>query len=201
MILKLRRHDPSGLLAGTVLLWLLLFDLSFSARAADAADGAWTKLRSGSHVALIRHALAPGFGDPDTFKISDCATQRNLSDVGRGQARRIGALFRGNGINIARVLTSQWCRCRETAALLGLGEPEDLKPLNSFFSDRSTEPLQTDATRRWLAARDPGVVHVLVTHQVNITALTGVVPASGEIVVARVDADGSVTPVDRIQTD
>ena len=197
----LRSHSRAVLLAGLTLAFLFLSALSSVARAADAADGVWAKLRSGGHVALIRHARAPGFGDPAQVVIGDCSTQRNLSDEGRDQARRIGAKFRANGIAAARVVTSQWCRCRETAALLGLGDPADLPPLNSFFADRSTADAQTAATKDWLAARDLSQAHVLVTHQVNITALTGVVPASGEIVVVRVGADGAVTPAGRIPTD
>lgn len=156
----------------------------------------WEAIRSGAAFAMMRHALAPGTGDPQTVVIGDCTTQRNLSESGREQARRIGAGFRANGIGSARVYTSAWCRCAETAELLGIGKVAVLPPLNSFFVTREREPAQTAALGAWIArdkpARANGQPLVLVTHQVNITALTGVYPRSGEIVVARYDADGQV---------
>ncbi|MDX2006549.1 MAG: histidine phosphatase family protein [Meiothermus sp.] len=153
------------------------------------AQSDWSALQSGA-VVLFRHAIAPGTGDPANFRLNDCATQRNLDDAGRAQARRIGEQFRARNINVARVLTSQWCRTRETAQLAFPGLPQDEPAFNSFFSDRSTEAEQTRAARQILARwRGPGVL-VVVTHQVNITALTGVVPESGEGVVVRVGEGG-----------
>lgn len=78
----------------------------------------WRAVRSGSALVLMRHALAPGTGDSETFTIGDCQTQRNLSENGRRQARAIGDLFRVSGIDNAKVYSSQWCRCLETAELL-----------------------------------------------------------------------------------
>jgi phosphohistidine phosphatase SixA len=153
---------------------------------------AWRALAAGTHVAMMRHALAPGTGDPANIRIGDCSTQRNLNETGRAQARAIGDAFRANGIAEAEVFTSQWCRCRETADLLDLGAPSDLPALNSFFGNRADGPGQTEALRDWLTARVPGKPLVLVTHQVNITALTGIFPSSGEMVVFRLTADGSV---------
>lgn len=157
-----------------------------------ASDPAWQALRAPGVVALMRHAIAPGTGDPANFDLDDCATQRNLNAAGRAQARAIGAAFRANGIAVDKVLTSQWCRCRETAELLDLGPVEEFPALNSFFADRGTAEAQTRATRARLAGLPDGEKVVLVTHQVNITALAGVYPASGEVVAVAVDDDGAV---------
>ncbi len=160
----------------------------------------WQAVASGSHVAIIRHALAPGFGDPAEFELENCSTQRNLSAVGRDQARRIGDLFRQNGISQAQVMTSQWCRCRETAKLMSLGDPADLPPLNSFFQERSRGPEQNRALQQWLHERQLRLPLVLVTHQVNITALTGLGASSGEIVVFQIKDNNAVEVLGRIDT-
>ena len=164
-------------------------------------QAAWNGLRAGGHVALIRHALAPGTGDPANFTLGDCGTQRNLSDEGRAQAARIGARFRKEDIASARVFSSQWCRCLETAELLGLGAVEALPILNSFYEQRENEDRQTQALQAWLAEQTLDRPTVLVTHQVNITALTGVFPSSGEMVVVRRSEDGGITVVGTIETD
>ena len=161
---------------------------------------AWRAARApGTHL-LMRHALAPGLGDPADFSLADCGVQRNLNGAGRQQARRIGERLRAAGVKPDRVLTSQWCRCRDSAVLLGLGEVEDQPALNSFFRDASTRRAQTagvlDLLRRLDAA---GEKALLVTHQVNITALTGVFPASGEILVTRLE-DGRLRALARIKT-
>jgi phosphohistidine phosphatase SixA len=159
---------------------------------AREADDAWVALKQPGTVAIMRHALAPGGGDPANFELGDCSTQRNLNDAGRDQARRIGRAFRDQGIAVDRVLTSQWCRCRDTAELLDLGPVEDFPALNSFFEDRSTRDQQTTAVRDFLSQAPEGEKLVLVTHQVNITALTDVFPSSGEVVVIEVGDDGTV---------
>ncbi|HSP26889.1 MAG TPA: histidine phosphatase family protein [Saliniramus sp.] len=159
-------------------------------RADDLDEDPWAALRHGGHVALIRHALAPGTGDPANFALGECSTQRNLSEEGREQARRIGDLFRENGIAQARVFTSAWCRSRETAELLELGPVTALEPLDSFFRNRVEGERRTRALADWIAAQDALSPIVLVTHQVNITALTGVFPGSGEIVVVGREGDG-----------
>ena len=153
---------------------------------AHADEALWAALADGGHVALMRHAQAPGTGDPENFRLDDCSTQRNLDQTGRDQARRTGEMFRERGVTIGRVLSSQWCRCLETAELLALGEALPFAPLNSFFGERAREPGQTEAVRAFLAEADAeGPSLVMVTHQVNITALTGIFPRSGEIVVLR----------------
>jgi phosphohistidine phosphatase SixA len=167
------------------LLLLLLF--ASPARADD-----WAAARADGAILLMRHAIAPGTGDPSGFDLGDCATQRNLSDDGRAQARDTGASIREAGIAVTHVLTSQWCRCRDTARLLNLGPVQDWPSLNSFFEDRSTAAAQTAETLAQLAALPADARPILVTHQVNITALTGIVPRSGEIIVARRAPEGLI---------
>lgn len=176
--------------------------LPIAAACAETDEAAlWAALRDGGHVALMRHAIAPGVGDPAGFRLDDCTTQRKLSAQGRAQARAIGERFRANGITTAAVFSSQWCRCLDTARELALGEVVAFPGLNSFFADRGEEARHTAAVRALIGerARSP-LPLVLVTHQVNITALTGVFPASGEIIVLRVDGD-TPSVAGRIRTD
>ena len=188
-------------LAFSVLLLVLTVGGGTPATARNDA-ALWDAVRSGTAFAMMRHALAPGTGDPQTVLIGDCTTQRNLSDSGRKQARQIGERFRANGISAARVLTSAWCRCTETAELLRLGSVTQLDALNSFFTSRDREPVQTAALTDWITRDKPhrrrGNPLVQVTHQVNITALTGVFPRSGEIVVARFDDHGGLHILGRL---
>ncbi len=165
---------------------------------AGQAESAWQALQQPGHAALMRHARAPGTGDPARFELGDCSTQRNLDARGRDQARRLGELFRAHGISERTVYTSPWCRCSETAELLGIGAVEPLKGLSSFFGDHYAEDDIMPALRRFLRTRDLDPAPVLVTHQVNITALTGVFPSEGEIVVINVSDDGAVEVKGRI---
>lgn len=169
------------------------------AHAAEAAI--WQALREGGHVVLMRHAIAPGTGDPANFALGDCATQRNLSAEGRAQAARIGARFRENGITSADVYASEWCRAHDTAKLLVLGSVSPLPALNSFFGRADRENAQTRALRDWLSKQNLERPLVLVTHQVNITALTGVYPASGEVVVIRRGSAGRYPVMGTLRTD
>lgn len=165
---------------------VLALPLLLATAPARADEALWPALAEGGHVALMRHAEAPGTGDPQDFRLDDCSTQRNLDQTGRDQARRTGQAFRDRGVTIARVLSSQWCRCLETAELLALGAVEPFPPLNSFFGERARESAQTAAVRAFLAETDADrPSFVMVTHQVNITALTGQSARSGEIVVLR----------------
>ena len=176
---------------------LLLLALICAPVLAAAQD--FGALRQPGAIAVMRHALAPGTGDPADFDVTDCATQRNLDARGRAQARRIGAALRDAGIAFTHVWSSQWCRCVETAELLSLGPVTEQPAFNSFFRNRARAEGQTRATLEALRALPEGARPMLVTHQVNITALTGVFPASGEIVVIRLDETGGVAVLDRIE--
>jgi phosphohistidine phosphatase SixA len=143
--------------------------------------------------------MAPGGGDPPGHRLDDCRTQRNLSDEGRAQAKRIGADFTARNITVGAVWSSQWCRTRDTADLAFPGRRIDQAAFNSFFNATDAGPVQTDAAQQLLAGwRGLGVL-VVFTHQVNITALTNIVPSSGEGVVVRpatgrLQVLGRVTP-------
>ena len=165
------------------------------------ADGLWDAIKSGNHLVLMRHALAPGYGDPANFDVKDCRTQRNLNEVGRQQSIDIGHLFRSNGIDKAIVLSSQWCRCLATANLLNLGNVSELPFLNSFFENFYREQFQTDETIQWIRNAPLSIPTILVSHQVNIAALTGYSAASGEIVFVRRSTDGRFKVIGSIQTD
>ena len=149
-------------------------------------------MRDGTgYVVLLRHAVTtPGTGDPNNFVLGDCSTQRNLSDEGRMQSALIGEAFRRRNIPITQLLSSQYCRCLDTARLMNAGDVIEAPMLNSFFEDRSTEPAQTAQLRDLILAHRGQVgVIVMVTHMVNITAISGEVPAMGGAVVMRANAN------------
>ena len=197
-----RRYQREGTrLRGLALLALtFLFGAFSDSFAADEAS-LWRALASRNHFAVMRHAIAPGAGDPREFTIGDCRTQRNLSDAGRRQACSLGQRFRENGIRSARIYSSQWCRSKETAALLGLGSVTEMPALNSFFQSPDRGPRQTQALKSWLADQELIGPVVLVTHQVNITALTSLYTAPGELVVMRRGQDGKMSAVGTIVVD
>jgi phosphohistidine phosphatase SixA len=166
------------LVLATLAIWLL------AARVAGAGDSqeAWAPLVSGRHIALIRHGNAPpGYGDPPGFKIDDCTTQRNLDERGRAQATALGEAFRQHGVRADKILSSPWCRCLETARLMGLG------PVGGTWvvaaSDKSPERLA--AMKQMLVNwRGPGTL-VVVTHALTVQALVGIMPGQAETVVVR----------------
>ena len=173
--------------------------LARQATAADSPDeqAAWTALRGGA-ILLLRHANAPGIGDPAGMRLGDCSTQRNLDAAGRAQARRIGERLRRERVPVAAVWSSQWCRVRETAELAALGPVREVAAFNSFFGERTAEPAQTAAARALLLAwRERGSL-VVFTHQVNIGALSGQGASSGEGVVMRAER-GTLNLVGRLQ--
>ena len=186
---------PPAFRPSHLLLHLLFLAAMFvSTGSSTAADDArlWTAIKNGEAFAIMRHALAPGTGDPENFSVTDCATQRNLSKEGRDQARMIGHRFRAQGITAAELFSSEWCRCRETAKLLDLGEVRTLPSLNSFYESIGRREDQTSALKKWLIDQKGTKPLILVSHQVNITALTGAPTSSGEAVVAQIDKSGRV---------
>ena len=173
--------------------WLAAGVLALALRQTAAGAGSFPieRLDDGGYVLMLRHASAPGVGDPENFELGDCATQRNLSDEGRAQARRFGERLRAEGIAAAEVYSSQWCRCLETAELLDLGPVRELSALNSFFSRPDERAAKLTALRRFLAGLgEHGPPVILVTHQVTISAITGRNTASGEAIVLAVDGTG-----------
>jgi broad specificity phosphatase PhoE len=148
----------------------------------------------------MRHALAPGFSDPENFDVNNCSTQRNLNNDGRHQARSIGEQFRDNGIYNSLVYSSQWCRCIETAELLELGLVEELVMLNSFFKNFDRKQAQTSSTLEWVSKASLATPTVLVTHQVNITALTGFTPSSGELVFVKREPEGKLSIIGTLKS-
>ena len=170
---------------------LLLLPLVAPFATARAGADPWRLLEESGAIILFRHANAPGTGDPAGFVLGDCATQRNLDGKGRAEARALGAAFRSRGIAVGRVLASQWCRARETAELAFPGKVLEDPAFNSFFGDRANEPAATARALQILGDwRGPGVL-VAVTHQVNISALTGIAPRSGEGIIVRMGQGGA----------
>lgn len=167
------------------LMLVLLMLPAISGRVARGAppEDALQAMRQPGAVGLLRHAHAPGVGDPAEFRLGECSTQRNLDEAGREQARQIGARLRAVGTQ-AQVFSSAWCRTQDTAVLLGLGPVQVMPALNSFFTDSGAAPGQTTAVRRFIADWS-GPPLLLVTHQVNITALTGLNLRDGELIVLR----------------
>jgi broad specificity phosphatase PhoE len=170
--------------------------------AVSAEDAIWRRLRAGSLVILLRHASTePGLGDPPGFRLDDCSTQRNLSEQGREEARRIGARLKTEKIPIAHVYTSPWCRCRETA-MLAFGQAEDWEPLSSTFEFPHREADFTERVKKRIGSygrRAPGGNVVMVTHNVNIAALSRFSVAPGEMVVVRPDGCCDARPVERLK--
>jgi phosphohistidine phosphatase SixA len=158
-----------------------------TARAQTATPDLPALLRAGGCAVLLRHAQTePGIGDPPNFRPDQCSTQRNLSAEGRSQAARIGQWFTAQGLRASSVQSSAWCRCKDTAEL-AFGRYSLLPALNSTFDSRASQAAQTESLRMRLKAIVPGQFEVWVTHQVNITSLTGEGPAMGEaFIVSRV---------------
>jgi broad specificity phosphatase PhoE len=157
---------------------------------AGASETLWDLLRGGGQVVLLRHATTtPGAGDPPGFRLEDCATQRNLSEQGQAEARRIGAAFRARGIPVGPVLSSPWCRCLETARL-AFGRAEIFAPLSNLFGDRSRESEHVAAMRERVSQRPAEGNLILVSHGSTIQALTGQSVAQGESLVVTPEGHG-----------
>lgn len=172
------------------------------ARGEDEAARTWKRLREGGHVILLRHAsTVPGVGDPKEFRLGDCATQRNLSEEGRAESRRLGERLKAERVPVGAVYTSPWCRCRETA-MLAFGRAEDWEPLSSFFDHPHREAADTESLKKRIAGysrRPKGPNVVMVTHNVNIAALTKLSVAQSEMVVVRPDGCCSLKVVGRLR--
>jgi phosphohistidine phosphatase SixA len=171
----------------------LIFALSGLVFTTQVSAGLADDLKDGQHVLLMRHADAPGYGDPPGYVISQCPTQRNLGDYGKRQAKAIGIWLTNQGIQKADVFSSPWCRCLDTANLLNKG-PIKIEPsLGSFFDNMSLEKRQTKELEGFIKselAKQSKVPLILVTHHVNIQAYTGKVVGVGDMVLVRVNKNG-----------
>ena len=177
---------------------LIAFLVAMPTSVFASTDEAWSALREGRAVLILRHALAPGTGDPSNFDVTDCSTQRNLNDRGREQARAWQPFLAGHGIEEARVFTSQWCRCRDTAVEMNVGEVVEWPSLNSFFQGRGNGASQTKQTIALVNELEAGLPVIMVSHQVNITALAGIFPASNEGVILALPLSENPTVLARV---
>lgn len=181
----------------------ILLGLCNTANIARAGEAeAWSALRAGGHVALMRHADAPGgFGDPPGFAVEDCATQRNLSAKGRADALKIGERLKSKGIVLETILSSPWCRCIDTATLLQLGPVKTAPTFGNVVVLRDQREALTSGARAVIEQWTGSGNLLVVTHGANIQALTGIQPASGEIVVVRGGSGGGREAVGRLMLD
>lgn len=168
--------------------------LALFAAQAQATEAGWALLREGEHVVLLRHAMAPGVAEPANFDIEKCSTQRRLSERGRQQARKIGALFAARAAPTEQVLTSRYCRARDTADL-AFGEAEDFAALDPPSGDEAARKQQLDAIRAAIRDYSGSGNLVLVTHLETIQALTGQPAREGEAVIVAPQAEGQDGPL------
>jgi phosphohistidine phosphatase SixA len=163
-------------------------------------EAIWDKLQGTNpkgYVLLLRHTIAPGVGDPENFKLNDCSTQRNLSQVGRDDAKAVGDWLKRRDIKISRVESSRWCRAKETAQLLGIGKVRLNSNLDSLFESADpAKAIQTVRVKKQIVDwRNKSGLLVLVGHFVNIGAVAGVGVGSGEGVLVKADSKGKIVVV------
>jgi len=176
---------------------LVILTCLFSQSAYASELAIWDKLQGTNpkgYVLLLRHTLAPGVGDPENFKLNDCSTQRNLSQVGREDAKSVGDWLKRRDIKIARVESSRWCRAKETAQLLDIGRVRLNPNLDSLFDSQDpAKAIQTARVKKQIVDwRNKSGLLVLVGHFVNIGAVTGVGVGSGEGVLVKADSKGKI---------
>ena len=174
MINRIRSHSCQKIVWVTLAMILSCGGVSSPALATDLSG----------KVVFMRHALAPGNGDPNHFDLDSCATQRNLDEEGRQQAKRIGEKLRDRKVQFAEIYSSEWCRCRETAKLLNMGEVTPLRALNSFYEHHFSRDELLPMLEEMLFDVESGDAPILmVTHFVTISAVTGRAVSSGDLVV------------------
>ena len=142
-------------------------------------------LKDGKKIVFIRHAIAPGNGDPYNFDITDCSTQRNLNDKGRAQSKIIGEFFKSNKILFDKVLTSEWCRCKDTG-IIAFGDIETFGALNSFYDQRfaKNKDKQIQNLKKYIKNRKSKKNLILITHYVVILEILNLGTSSGEIIIS-----------------
>lgn len=171
----------------------LLLSTLLTLFALPASANLVVNLTDGHHVLLMRHADAPGYGDPAGYQLDKCSTQRNLGERGKKQAILIGQWLTNQGITSAKLISSPWCRCIDTAKLLNKGQVSITPALGSFFDDMKQEREQTRNLEKLIQTQlneNPKIPIILVTHHVNIQAFTGKVVNVGDMVLAKVDING-----------
>ena len=169
--------SSKNILTGVVFITFLLVTETFARSELEII-----KKNISANVICLRHAIAPGFGDPNNFIKQDCSTQRNLSNKGRLQARLIGHYLKSSKIRFSEILTSEWCRCIDTTKELNLGNWKTFSGLNSFFEGHEKKDRVMDKLRNKLDSLGKSDLVLLVTHQVVILEQTGIAPKSGEMV-------------------
>ena len=167
------------------ILTILFIGLLNFANAASSDDKILDSLKDGKKLIFIRHALAPGNGDPDNFLINDCSTQRNLSKKGINQSVKIGDFFKNNKIKIDQVLSSEWCRCKDTAKY-AFENFTTFNALNSFYDEKfaANETKQINDLKKFIKNWDSDKNLVFVTHYVVISSIFNTGTSSGEIIVS-----------------
>ena len=165
--------------------YLIIFICIISPVKADLNQNIISELKKGGKIIFIRHAYAPGGGDPNNFDINDCDTQRNLNDEGRLQSKKIGDFFKKNEISIEKVYSSEWCRCKETASI-AFRSFETKNFLNSFFSERfaKNRENQIENFNKFINNWNGRQNLIFVTHYVVISEILNYAPSSGEIIVS-----------------
>ena len=166
-------------------LFLIIFISLSSSVKADFNEKLFKQLNDGGKLIFIRHAYAPGSGDPNNFNLNDCSTQRNLSEEGRKQAEYIGEFFSDNEINIDKVLSSEWCRCKDTAKI-AFKNFETFNALNSFYDEKfaSNEDMQIKNLKKYIKSWESDKNLILVTHFVVISSILNIGTSSGEMIIS-----------------
>ena len=182
MLLNVQATALGNLKLQKLLTYIIFMILLVATEVTAGSEIDKVKKNISANVIFLRHALAPGVGDPRAFIKEDCSTQRNLNNEGRLQARLIGDFLRQSNIRFSEILTSEWCRCIDTVKELDLGKWETFSGLNSFFQGHEKKHHVIEKLRKKLESLNPSDLILLVTHQVVITEITGEVPRSGEMV-------------------
>ena len=182
-----------------VRIFALLLAAALPAAAAADDEELWQLLVGGGQFVLVRHTVTtPGVGDPEGMRLEDCSSQRNLTGEGRDHARRIGEAFRSRKVRVARVLSSPWCRCVETAGI-AFGSADISPPLGNLFGRQHLRAKQVAEMRELLKEAPAAGNVVLVSHGSTILALTGISPATGEAVVLTPQGGGRFSVAGRLQ--
>jgi phosphohistidine phosphatase SixA len=186
--------SPANLALSCIAAAMLLVPLNSSAEDLSRMRG-WVPQ---PYVILLRHADAPGRGEPANFDLNDCSTQRGLSDKGREDAVKLGHTLKALGVNVTKVVASRWCRARQSAELLGFGPVEESRVFDNFDLNKDRSQFLLENERKMVASwHGPGVL-VVVTHSSNLKALTKVTPAPDSIMVAEPNGDADMARVAQI---